>query len=152
METPETSITPYNHERDYEAVKAILEADSKDLLYPGQPLEYTARYLTSPKYKTDVLRVNGQTIGFVNYCVYDATLLWFINLGRVSILHLLGINKEHRRKGYAQLLSEHAIESCKKDGASVIQLQTKVENTAARTLYEKLGFIHLSNGMYKRTF
>lgn len=149
---PQVAITPYDHERDYPAVKAILEADSKDLLYPGQPLEYTAQYLTSSKYKTDVLRVNDVTVGFVNYCVYDAKILWFINLGRVSLLHLLGINKEHRRKGYAKLLSEHAIEFCKNDGASRIALQTKLDNASARTLYEKLGFIHLSNGMYQRTF
>lgn len=149
METPEVVITPYNHERDYPAVKAILETDAKDLLYPDQPLEYTVRYLTSNNWKTDVLRVNDVTVGFVNYCVYDAKILWFISLGRTSLLHLLGVDKEHRRKGYAKLLSQHAIEYCKRDGASQIILQTKPENEGARALYEQLGFTYSTfSGMH----
>jgi GNAT superfamily N-acetyltransferase len=147
METTEVVITPYSHERDYPAVKAILEADAKDLLYPGQPLEHTARYLTSDTYKTDVMRVSGQTVGFINYCVYDAKILWFISLGRTSVLHLLGVDKEHRRKGYAKLLSQHAIEYCKRDGALHMILQTKPENEGARALYEHLGFAY-SAGTY----
>jgi ribosomal protein S18 acetylase RimI-like enzyme len=140
IESAQVTISPYDHERDYSAVKAILEADSKDLLYPDQPLEYTVRYLTSSKYKTNVLRVNDETVGFVNYCVYDAKILWIYTWDRVSVLHLLGIDKEHRRKGYAKLLSEHAIEFCKNDGASYIALQTKPDNASARNLYEHLGF------------
>ena len=133
-------ITPYNEERDYPAVKAILAANSKDLLYPGQPLEYTARYFTSPNYKTDVLRLGDQTVGFVNYAVFDRTILWMFTWYRTSLLHLMGVSEEHRRKGYAQLLAQHATDFCKKDGATEIFLQTTLDNTAAIELYKKLGF------------
>ena len=140
MESPKATIVPYEHERDYPAVKAIMEADSEYLLYPGQPLEYTARYLTSEKYKTDVIRINAVTVGFVNYCVYDAKILWIFNLGRTGVLHLLGIQKEHRRNGYAKKLAEHVIEYAKQEHAIKIMIQAASENDGAHKLYEKLGF------------
>lgn len=140
MESPRAIIVPYDHGRDFPAVKAIMEADSAHLLYPGQPLEYTARYLTSQKYKTDVIRVNDATVGFVNYCVYDATFLWIFDLGRTGLLHLLGVQKEHRRKGYAKKLAEHVIEYSKQERAIKIVIQTTMDNDGALKLYEKLGF------------
>lgn len=136
-------ITPYNDERDYPAVKAILAANDKELLYPGQPLEYTARFFTSPKYKTDVLRIGDKTVGFVNYCVFDRTFLWMFTWYRTSLLHLMGVSEEHRRKGYAQMLAQHAIEYCEKDGATEIYIQTTLDNTPALKLYKKLGFVQM---------
>ena len=134
MEEPESSIAPYNHDRDYAAIKAIMEAEGKLFLYPNQPLEYTVKFFTSDKYKTDVLRVNDTTVGFINYTVYD------IPGKRIAMLHLLGVDKDHRRKGYAKQLSELVIEYGKNDGADQVFLMTKTDLTGVRKLYEKLGF------------
>lgn len=134
-------IVSYDVERDYEAVRDIFIADSKHLTYPDKPLEYTEQYLTSKNYITKVCRVDGKTVGFVNYCVYEAKFLWgLVNLGTRGLVHLLGIDSDHRRNGYAERLMRVALEDIREQDAKKVILSVESDNEGALKLYEKLGF------------
>ena len=95
------------------------------------------QYIESKKYITDVLRVNGQTVGFVNYCVHDPHFLTFY-LGRQALVHLIGIDKEHQGKGYGTRLLKHAMSALEQLQAPTITLSVKKDNTRARSLYQKV--------------
>ncbi|MCQ2387090.1 MAG: ribosomal protein S18-alanine N-acetyltransferase [Clostridia bacterium] len=55
-------------------------------------------------------------------------------------LEMLYVLPEYRNKGYATALLDKAIERCKEFMAQKIFLEVKVDNTSAKTLYEKKGF------------
>ena len=75
-------------------------------------------------------------VGFVIYCVYDVPPL----KQKIGLFHLLGISKDHKRKGYGLLLAQKALEAIKKEKPDYVMLAVKVANKPARALYEKLGF------------
>jgi GNAT superfamily N-acetyltransferase len=62
----------------------------------------------------------------------------FINLaGTIPYLHSVYTCPEHRRRGYAQRIIEHAIDFCKAHGYFSLNLHASQEG---RQLYEQLGF------------
>lgn len=52
----------------------------------------------------------------------------------------IGIHPKYRRKGYARSLLEKGLEDLKGAGVPWVKLEVRPENTAARKLYEGLGF------------
>lgn len=62
-----------------------------------------------------------------------------VGLARVWHLNDLFVAPEFRRNGVAKALMLHAIAFAKQDGAARLTLETQVDNTSARSLYEKLG-------------
>lgn len=137
-------IEKYQPNRDHDMIVKILNDYPVYLRYEhiGYKPGTTEKYLTSPKYITDVLRVDGKTVGFINYGVWDITLLTF-NFGRVGLIHLMGVDKEYQRKGYGRMLFQHAVENLKDRNTPVIMLSTKADNVNAIALYEKEGFLCL---------
>jgi len=105
------SIEKYSHERDYEVAKKIFNENPDYLTYEamGMPQGTTEKYLTHDKYITEVIRVDGQTVGFINYIAYNAELLTF-HIMRSGLIHLVGIDAEHQGKGYGKQLMQHAIQ------------------------------------------
>lgn len=134
-------IKPYKEERDYAAVQQIL-SDYPSLTYEalGKSEGTTEKYLSSSKYITDVLRVDDQTVGFINYCAHNFELLTF-HIKRSGMIHLLGIDQRHQRKGYGQMLLTHAVSKLEELKVPQIFLTVKRDNSAARRLYEKTGFV-----------
>jgi GNAT superfamily N-acetyltransferase len=57
------------------------------------------------------------------------------------MVEAIGVSRDHRRKGYAQLLMEHAIERSHKILLPYISLNVAWHNKPARAFYEKLGFL-----------
>ncbi len=133
-------IERYQQQRDGTAVQKILTA-FPHLTYEsrGYAAGTTEKYLVSPKYATDVLRVDGKTVGFVNYAAYDMNILSF-HIARHGLLHLIGVDTEHQKKGYGTLLLDHAIEELKKLNAPNIILAVQSDNINAQKLYEKKNF------------
>jgi ribosomal protein S18 acetylase RimI-like enzyme len=78
-----------------------------------------------------VLRNKDDLIGFVTY---------YKKSEYQGHLFILAVDKRYRGKGYAQQLTQHAIKELKNMGAQWVQLVTREANTAARSLYIKLGF------------
>jgi ribosomal protein S18 acetylase RimI-like enzyme len=135
------SIELYQPERDGQVVRQILKDNQQNLTYEsrGDPAGTTEKYLESKKYTTEVLRVNGKTIGFVNYTAYNFELLTFF-ISRRGLIHLIGIDKNEQSKGYGKLLFQHAVRELKKQKIQYILLSVNRENSIARSLYEKEGF------------
>ena len=60
---------------------------------------------------------------------------------RDTIMQLdLGVESRHRRRGLGEALVSHAIRWAREAGVHRIQLAVVTDNTAAVSLYEKLGF------------
>jgi N-alpha-acetyltransferase 30 len=59
------------------------------------------------------------------------------NAGYVA---MVVVDPEYRRNNIGVALVEKFIDSCKKEGADLITLETEAINLAALRLYEKLGF------------
>jgi ribosomal-protein-alanine N-acetyltransferase len=142
LQAAELVIERYQPSRDGDAVIKILNDYPAYLRYEsaGYASGTTEKYLNSAKYSTDVLRVDGKTIGFINYIAQDITLLTF-NFGRMGLIHLMGVDKEYQRKGYGRILFQHVVERLKELNTPTIMLATKRENSAAIALYEKEGFL-----------
>lgn len=64
--------------------------------------------------------------------------LWEI-CGEADIINV-GVHKEYRRQGIAYELIKKLIEKCNERQVSVINLEVRKSNTAARELYKKMGF------------
>lgn len=137
----QTSIEPYNHNRDFVAVQQILDTNQNYLRYEnmGFPQGTTEQYIESHNFSTDVLRINNQTVGFVSYYMEHLTLLTFY-IHSAGCIHLLGIDFEHQGKGYGKKLMLHAIEKMKQNNMASASLAVKKSNTKAQKLYESCGF------------
>lgn len=71
---------------------------------------------------------------------FDKSVKRFGELSRV------GVRKEFHRMGYAQKLLSFLIKEAAKLGYDGLALLVGTENTAAITLYEKLGFVRCGEG------
>lgn len=135
------TIEKYNHERDGQAIIKMLNDTPHYLRYEsmGMPAGTTEKCFTNPYYITDVIRVNGKTIGFVNYFAQNIEILTF-HIMRLGIIHLMGVDTEYQGQGYGKILFQHAIDQLKELKTPTIWLNAKMSNTKARNLYEKAGF------------
>lgn len=155
-------IERYQPERDCAAVQIISDESHDDFLAESgnAPMKTIETYLKDAQYITKVLRVNGQTVGFINYKAFNHTCLTFY-IRRCGLIHLLGIKKQHWRKGYGRKLLQHALADLQQQNVSWVELCVRRTNMKARILYEKEGFLctipnafqrHLSDLMYARYF
>lgn len=81
---------------------------------------------------TVVYHEDGKTKGFVSYYLLSPT--------RGKILYI-AVDKDERRKGYAEKLLRYAVEQLEVSGAITIELDTRIVNRDAHALYTKLGFV-----------
>ncbi|MFA6066156.1 MAG: GNAT family N-acetyltransferase [Candidatus Babeliaceae bacterium] len=134
-------IERYNKARDGEAIQKILKDNYETLTYEflGQPEGTTNKYLESSKFITDVIRIDGKTIGFVNYIAYNGTFCTF-HIGRYGMIHLIGIDTDYQHNGYGEMLLDHALATLKQENTPIIFLAVKTDNVKARSLYEKKNF------------
>ena len=80
---------------------------------------------------TLVAEDKGRVIGYINFniAVDEAELIKVV------------IDVNYRRQGLAGSLISNAIETLKEQGVKIIFLEVRVDNTPAKNLYEKYGFI-----------
>ena len=142
MMAMESCIERYQPELDHTAVRNILDENYETLTHEemGYSQGTTEKYLTNPNYITDVLRKDGETIGFVNYVAYEPKFLTF-HFGRRGFIHLMGVAKKHLRRGYGLALLQHAVAELKDRNVQGVALMVKRGNVGARSLYEKAGFV-----------
>jgi ribosomal-protein-alanine N-acetyltransferase len=62
----------------------------------------------------------------------------------------VAVRKEHRGRGLGKLLVEGVLRECRKRGAEYVSLEVRPSNTAAISLYRKLGFVE--TGLRKRYY
>lgn len=136
-------IEPFQEMRDMSVVEHILNEYYGVLAYEaiGYKEGTTKGYLVNQDYMTDVLRVDGETVGFINYKVDwpPFILKWFMSPR--GLIHLIGIKSSCQRQGYGKLLLRHALKVLKSRNLSEVFLCVKKDNSAARVFYEEEGFI-----------
>ncbi|MFC4158765.1 ribosomal protein S18-alanine N-acetyltransferase [Chitinimonas lacunae] len=71
-------------------------------------------------------------------------------LDEASLLNL-GVAAAHQRRGIGRRLVEFVIEDATENGAAVMQLEVRISNQAAKSLYRRLGFIEVGQrrGYYR---
>jgi ribosomal protein S18 acetylase RimI-like enzyme len=67
--------------------------------------------------------------------------------GAEAFVYWVGVDEAHQGKGYGRALMDAAAEAARQLGAVSVGLQVFADNTAARTLYESLGFQVFSQHM-----
>ena len=109
--------------------------------YEQQPdIEGAEQYLAERLVRNEsviyVAEEEGQLVGFTQlYPVFSS-----IGMKKAWILNDLYVAEEHRRKGAARGLLEASRELGKATDARYLMLQTHIDNTKARTLYESNGW------------
>jgi ribosomal protein S18 acetylase RimI-like enzyme len=136
------SIEQYEPSRDSTTVQTILNENHELLTYEamGYPEGTTFKYLTSHNYITDVIRVDGITIGFANYCAFNIEFCTF-HFARRGFIHLIGIDRKYQHQGYGALLLDHTLIEFKKLHVPVVEISVQSTNIPALKLYEKKGFV-----------
>lgn len=79
-----------------------------------------------------VLEAGGSTAGFVSFHKKGPThgYIW-----------LLAVDQNFRRRGFGEMLLNHALNQLKKQGAQYVTLTTRMAKTPAISLYQKAGFV-----------
>ena len=55
----------------------------------------------------------------------------------------IGVDPEHRGKGYAKTLMVHMLDVCSSKGVKIYSLEVRVSNQAAISLYQRFGFMQV---------
>ncbi len=76
--------------------------------------------------------------------------LYEADMKQVCVLHTLAVSGKHLKKGIASKFVEFYEQYAKKEGCTVLRIDTNQKNTPARALYKKLGFIE--SGIVPCTF
>ncbi|MBE7031903.1 MAG: ribosomal-protein-alanine N-acetyltransferase [Ruminococcaceae bacterium] len=67
--------------------------------------------------------------------------LW--NMCGIADIMDVAVHKDFRRQGIGEALIEKLIEYCKNEDISEINLEVRISNDAAQSLYKKMGFIEV---------
>ena len=87
--------------------------------------------------KIFIYKKDNQIFGFTQlYPTYSS-----ISMKHAWILNDLYVDEQHRQKGIAEALMQHAIEFAQHTKAAYIALETCKTNLKAQALYKKLGFV-----------
>jgi [ribosomal protein S18]-alanine N-acetyltransferase len=133
-------LTPSTTQAEsFVVVTASSEADLDDVMEIDQlsfPTPWVrqafADEMARPWARLELLREmpGGRAVGFCNY--------WLVT----DELHILNIavHPAFRKRGHASALARHIVDVAKANKVRVLLLEVRVTNTAARSLYQKLGF------------
>ncbi len=140
----ETQFVDFVYERDFADVLSIFDRNWYWLMpYPQE--EYDPSYLPnvfgwrSPQANPfkkgsliiKVVRNEGHVIAFTVYYMKTKTS---------GFLLFVAVDNNFRGKKYGEALVKHAIKAMTSVGAKQIQLNTRIDNIPAQTLYKKMGF------------
>ena len=81
--------------------------------------------------RVEILDEGRKTRGF---------MVWWHTENEIE-LQVVATDAEQRRRGVATVLMRHLLESARALGVSRVMLEVQSSNEAARTLYDKLGFV-----------
>lgn len=134
-------IETFDFERDMSAILQVLNDNSHYLKYEtlGYPSGYTLNFFLNNNYVTDVIRVNAQTIGFVNYA-FDFEPIGCLSFKRTGLLHLIGIDNFYQGQGYGKALLEHVMQRFNEQNVDRVILAVRSDNAKAQAFYQKAGF------------
>jgi ribosomal protein S18 acetylase RimI-like enzyme len=86
----------------------------------------------------------GEKVGYTWFTIEDR------DVGRVVFIYDIAVDPEHRRQGHAQAALDEIAEYAREHGAIGVQLHVFGENTGARELYRKAGYVETNVMMLRR--
>jgi ribosomal-protein-alanine N-acetyltransferase len=137
--------------------------ETPEIIVPAPPTVYAIRTLTD-KHLKEVLKLNlrcfrageNYTKYTFNYLLSEPNCLSYrivtpseqmvgfvfvmSNQDGTGHITTIGIAPEHRRRGLAQMLLQHAEEALQKRRTSIVMLEVRVSNIAAQNLYRDLNY------------
>ncbi|MBP6016777.1 MAG: GNAT family N-acetyltransferase [Candidatus Promineofilum sp.] len=75
------------------------------------------------------------------------TQIWLDETNHVGVFEPLGVAADHRRRGLGRALIAEGVRRLASYGAQIASVQTGLDNTAARALYEAAGFSELDRNI-----
>jgi len=93
-----------------------------------------------------IFRVGGEAVGYLAVTVCFS--LEFA--GRYALVDELYVREAHRGRGIGAHALEAAAEACRALDVSALRLEVDVQNTRARDLYRRLGFVLQERHMMSR--
>ena len=93
-----------------------------------------------------IFRVGGEAVGYLAVTVCFS--LEFA--GRYALVDELYVREAHRGRGIGARALEAAAEACRALDVSALRLEVDVQNTRARDLYRRLGFVLQERHMMSR--
>lgn len=114
-----------------EDLAGVMEVDRSSFATPWSREMYDAELQNTGVSSIVVLRIPECSVA--GYCSY-----WLV----VDEVHInnVAVRAEYRRRGFGRLLVECALRAGRNLGATRVLLEVRKGNTAARQLYESLGF------------
>lgn len=125
-------IEPLDGDAD---LAGVMEIDQASFSSPWTAEMYRSELRNTKVASIVVLRIPGCRVA--GYCSY-----WLV----VDEIHInnVAVRPAYRRRGYGRLIVEHVIEDGRRRAAVRALLEVRSANSAARQLYEKMGFTALS--------
>lgn len=138
-------------------------AEAPEIVIPAPPTTYEIHPLTD-KHLKEVLKLNlrcfrtgeNYTKFTFNYLLNEPNCLSYrivtakgemvgfvfviVNQDGTGHVTTIGVTPEHRRRGLALKLLEHAEQALQKRGASIVMLEVRVSNRAAQDLYRERNY------------
>lgn len=141
---PSSELVDFDYDRDFSDVMSIFDRNWYWLMpYPQE--EYDPSYLpnvfswrapqANPLKKGSliikVIRKDDKVVAFTAYHMKTKTS---------GFLLFVAVDNDYRGKKYGEAVVTHAIKAMTDLGAKQIQLNTRIDNIPAQTLYKKMGF------------
>jgi ribosomal protein S18 acetylase RimI-like enzyme len=97
-------------------------------------------------YYIKVARIGNHCVGFITYYISERrTEEKNGDIKKLGRIHLLCVDEKYRRLGIAHYLMSNVIDYFKENKCDRVYLITRPENSRAKSLYYKLGFVVTSN-------
>ncbi len=142
--TRNIQLVDFEYDRDFADILSIFDRNWYWLM-PYQQEEYDPHYLpnvfawkapqANPLKKgaltIKVIRHEGHAVAFTAY---------HMKTKRSGFLLFVAVDNNFRGKKYGEALVKHALSAMKAQGAKQIQLNTRIDNIPAQSLYKKIGF------------
>ncbi len=112
-----------------EDVKAIYDLSKACFSIPWS-FEALTKELSNPLAEYQIAEIDGQIIGYGGlWCVMDE--------GEITNI---AVDGDYRRQGIGEAILEALLQIAKQKRLTIVHLEVRVSNVAAKGLYEKFGF------------
>ncbi|HCK98507.1 MAG TPA: ribosomal-protein-alanine N-acetyltransferase [Candidatus Marinimicrobia bacterium] len=126
MDTPENIRLRPADERD---IREVIAVEKMSFTSPWS-IDSFRHELYNPVSYFYIIEIQRKLTGYIIFWIFEDE----------SHIANIAIHSDFRKKGYGEYLLQWTIEFVRGKGAKTITLEVNEKNTAARNLYEKLGF------------
>lgn len=117
--------------QQFEHDRFWLVADESAAYNPADTLDTGIHQFVRAKTYYFMYYQDKKPVGFISY-YYESPFF--------AKIQFVYVDKDHRRQGIAEKMIRYVLERQRKEGAHSVEILTRLINTGALTLYEKLGF------------